>query len=66
SVIGAFYYLKVVKVMYFDEAADAIVASDDATLAWTGGALAAAVSPLGYFVIPVLAALSTQAAKALF
>ena len=66
SVIGAFYYLKVVKVMYFDDAADAIAPSDDKTLAWTGGALAIAVSPLGYFAIPVLAALSAQAAKALF
>ena len=66
SVIGAFYYLKVVKVMYFDDAADVIAPSDDKTLAWTGGALAIAVSPLGYFAIPVLAALSAQAAKALF
>ena len=66
SVIGAFYYLKVVKVMYFDEASDVIAPSNDRTLAWTGGALAAAVSPLGYFAIPVLAALSAQAAKALF
>jgi NADH-quinone oxidoreductase subunit N len=66
SVIGAFYYLKVVKVMYFDEAVDTIAPGDDRTLAWTGGALALANSPLGYFSIPVLAALSAQAAKALF
>jgi NADH-quinone oxidoreductase subunit N len=66
SVIGAFYYLKVVKVMYFDEASDVVAASDDKVLEWTGGVLAAAVSPLGYFAIPLLAALSAQAAKALF
>lgn len=66
SVIGAFYYLKVVKVMYFDEPADVIADCDDKVLSWTGGALAAAVSPLGYFAIPVLAAVTAQAAKALF
>jgi NADH-quinone oxidoreductase subunit N len=66
SVIGAFYYLKVVKVMYFDEPADIIAASDDNFLLWTGGALAAAVSPLGYFAIPLLTAVTVQAAKALF
>jgi NADH-quinone oxidoreductase subunit N len=66
SVIGAFYYLKVVKVMYFDEAVDVIAPGDDKTLAWTGGAMALANSPLGYFAIPVLAVLSAQAAKALF
>jgi NADH-quinone oxidoreductase subunit N len=66
SVVGAFYYLKVVKVMFFDDAADVIAPSDDKTLMWTGGALAIAISPLGYFAIPVLSALSAQAAKALF
>ncbi len=66
SVIGAFYYLKIVKLMYFDEPAENIVDSDSRTLSWTGGALAAAMSPLGYFAIPVLAAVTAQAAKALF
>lgn len=66
SVIGAFYYLKVVKVMYFDEPADVIAPADDAVLSWTGGILAITQSPLGYLAIPVLAALSAQAARALF
>ncbi len=66
SVIGAFYYLKVVKVMYFDEPADVIAAGDDKVLAWTGGILAAVNSPLGYFTIPVLGVVTAQAAKALF
>ncbi len=66
SVIGAFYYLKVVKVMYFDDPADAIAESDDATLSWTGGILALAHSPLGYLSIPFLGAVSAQAARALF
>ena len=66
SVIGAFYYLKVIKVMYFDDAADVIVASDDKVLAWTGGVLAAANSPLGYFAIPALGIWTAYAARALF
>ena len=66
SVIGAFYYLKVVKVMYFDESADVIVPSDDKALSWVGGAMAVAVSPVGYLAIPFLGVLTAQAAKALF
>ena len=66
SVIGAFYYLKVVKVMYFDDAADVIAESDDKVLVWTGGILAAANSPLGYFAIPALGVWTAVAAKALF
>ena len=66
SVIGAFYYLKVVKVMYFDEAADVIVDSDDKVLVWTGGVLAAANSPLGYFAVPALGIWTAYAARALF
>ncbi len=66
SVIGAFYYLKVVKTMYFDEPAPAYAKSDSAL---EGGLIAAAalfVSPLGYLLIPVLGAWSMAAAKALF
>ena len=66
SVIGAFYYLKVIKVMYFDEPTGEIVAGDDKVLPYVGGAMALAVSPLGYFAIPVLSVITAQAAKALF
>ena len=66
SVVGAFYYLKVIKVMYFDEPTGEIVAGDDKVLPYVGGAMALAVSPLGYFAIPVLSAVTAQAAKALF
>jgi NADH-quinone oxidoreductase subunit N len=66
SVIGAFYYLKIVKLMYFDEANDSIVSDGDNTLPIIGGALALAVSPLGYLAIPLLASVTNQAAKALF
>lgn len=66
SVIGAFYYLKVVKVMYFDEPADRIAANDDKVLGISGGLLALAVSPLGYFAIVPLGLLSAKAAGVLF
>ena len=66
SVIGAFYYLKVVKVMYFDDAADIIVPAGGKSLAWTGGILALIVSPAGYLLIPVITPIADQAAKALF
>jgi NADH-quinone oxidoreductase subunit N len=66
SVIGAFYYLKVIKVMYFDEPAGQIVEPDDAVLPIAGGMLALAVSPLGYLAIPALSIITAQAAKALF
>jgi NADH-quinone oxidoreductase subunit N len=66
SVIGAFYYLKIVKLMYFDEANDIIVPADDRNLSLIGGALALSMSPLGYLAIPFLSAVTLQAAKALF
>ena len=66
SVIGAFYYLKVVKTMYFDESVDSIDAADDVVLRGAGGGLALAVSPLGYLAIPLLGAIAAQAAGALF
>ncbi len=67
SVIGAFYYLKVIKVMYFDEPASTeIVEADDKVLPWAGGAMALAVSPIGYLAIPFLSVMTLQAAKALF
>ena len=66
SVIGAYYYLKVVKTMYFDEPAGKLASADDGLLRWSGGVLALAVSPLGYFAIPALTAVTAQAAGALF
>jgi NADH-quinone oxidoreductase subunit N len=66
STIGAFYYLKVVKIMYFDEptAEFAPVSSyvESGVIALT----AVAVSPLGYLAIPMLGAATAIAAKALF
>ncbi len=67
STIGAYYYLRVVKTMYFDEPAPAF--SREGNSAIEGGLIAVAaviVSPLGYLTIPLLAAWSMTAAQALF
>jgi len=66
SVIGAFYYLKIVKTMYFDAPAPEFGRESNPV---EGGLIAAAalfVSPLGYLLIPVLSAWSLAAAKTLF
>ena len=67
SVIGAFYYLKVIKTMVFDDIdgeplAPVGSATENGLIALT----ATAVSPLGYFAVPVLAVLSGNAALSLF
>jgi NADH-quinone oxidoreductase subunit N len=66
SVIGAYYYLKIIKTMYFDDAAPPYAPSRD----WAQTALIAAsalfVSPLGYLLIGPLDFVSRNAARALF
>jgi len=66
SVIGAFYYLKIVKTMYFDEPAAAFARSDDAVQGVLLVVLALLVSPLGYLAIPALDIVSGAAARSLF
>jgi NADH-quinone oxidoreductase subunit N len=66
SVISAFYYLMIVKTMYFDDPAPAYHRVDSRIEGGLIAVTALAVSPLGYFLIPALGALSTQAAQALF
>ncbi|NCP10774.1 MAG: NADH-quinone oxidoreductase subunit NuoN [Sphingomonadales bacterium] len=69
SVISAFYYLKVIKTMYFDEAGDDAPDWDRASHPVESGLIgftAAIVSPLGYLAIPALAFVSGNAALALF
>ena len=66
SVIGAFYYIKVVKIIYFDDPANEIVKTGHKTENVIIAALALAVSPLGYFTIPLLAPITANAAQALF
>jgi NADH-quinone oxidoreductase subunit N len=66
SVIGAYYYLRVVKTMYFDDPAPAFAPVGSKV---EGGLIfltAAFISPLGYLAIPCLGAWSMAAARALF
>ena len=66
SVIGAFYYLKVVKVMYFDEAIDKVKGAGE--LSHTVILVLALLvnSPLGYLLTKCLDTLAGNAAAALF
>jgi NADH-quinone oxidoreductase subunit N len=66
SVIGAFYYLKIVKTMYFDEPAPAFAPAESKVENGLIAVAAVAVSPLGYLAIPFLGAVTLTAAKALF
>ena len=66
STIGAFYYLKIVKIMYFDEPAEAYHPVGSYVESGVIALTALAVSPLGYLAIPMLGAASAVAAKALF
>ncbi|MDG2003838.1 MAG: NADH-quinone oxidoreductase subunit NuoN [Novosphingobium sp.] len=66
SVIGAFYYIKIVKIMYFDEPADVVKGRSD----WIHQGLlcltALFISPLGYFLTIWLGGLADTAANSLF
>jgi NADH-quinone oxidoreductase subunit N len=66
SVIGAFYYLKVVKIMYFDPPAGKALGKSD----WQHQAVLAlavlAISPVAYLGTKCLGAYAAMAAKALF
>jgi len=65
SVIGAYYYLRLIKTMYFDEPAAEFGPGDKLE----GGLIAVAavfVSPLGYLAIPALSAWTLAAAASLF
>ncbi len=66
SVIGAYYYLRVIKTMYFDEPAPAFAPSGSIVESGLIGLTAAFISPLGYLAIPLLGAWSMTAARALF
>ena len=66
SVIGAFYYIKIVKVMYFDEPAG-IANGRSGRVEWAVLLVAALiVSPLGYLLTPWLGQWADRAASALF
>ncbi|HEX8442737.1 MAG TPA: NADH-quinone oxidoreductase subunit NuoN [Allosphingosinicella sp.] len=66
SVIGAFYYLKIIKTMYFDDPAPAFEPGRDRINGAMIAAAAVFVSPLGYLTIPYLGAATQNAAAALF
>ncbi|RZK03683.1 MAG: NADH-quinone oxidoreductase subunit NuoN [Novosphingobium sp.] len=66
SVIGAFYYLKIVKVMYFDEPTGKAVGRSDWAHQFLLAVCALFISPLGYLLTKCLGHLADTAAAALF
>jgi NADH-quinone oxidoreductase subunit N len=65
SVIGAFYYIKIVKIMYFDEGGPAFSKVREPIVGALILLTAIAVSPLGYLSIPYLEAISNEAAASI-
>jgi len=66
SVIGAFYYIKFVKVMFFDEPAGVVTGKSGAPHWVILLVTAAIISPLGYLLTRSLTDLADKAASALF
>lgn len=66
SVIGAFYYIKFVKVMFFDEPADVVTGKSERSHWIVLLICAAIISPVGYLLTPSLTDLADKAASALF
>ncbi|WP_419809522.1 NADH-quinone oxidoreductase subunit NuoN [Sphingomonas sp.] len=66
SVIGAYYYLRVIKVMYFDDPAPEFSRGHDRVEGGLIAASALVVSPLGWFLLAPLGAWTMAAAHALF
>ena len=66
SVIGAFYYLMIVKTIYFDEPAVEMAPTRSTTEAVLIAIAAIFVSPLGYLLIPLIDGSTMAAAKSLF
>ncbi|MDG5487509.1 NADH-quinone oxidoreductase subunit NuoN [Sphingomonas sp. BGYR3] len=66
SVVGAYYYLKIVKTLYLDEPAPEFARGGDAVEGGLIAVTAAAMSPIGWFALPALTAWTSAAAGALF
>ena len=66
SVIGAFYYLKVCKVIMFDDSAGVVTGKSNASHWAVLGVTSLIISPLGYLLTPSLGDLADKAASALF
>lgn len=66
SVIGAFYYLRIVKTMFFDDPAPAYPRQSGVVEGGLIAMTALFVSPLGYLLIPAIGGAAKVAAQALF
>ncbi|WP_262691580.1 NADH-quinone oxidoreductase subunit NuoN [Kordiimonas aestuarii] len=68
SVVGAFYYLRIIKVMFFDEPAPAFESSHGRAVSGVIAVAAIVNSPVSYFVLigPLVAAASWAAGSLLF
>jgi NADH-quinone oxidoreductase subunit N len=66
TVVGAYYYLKIVKVMYMDEPAEPYARPRQPLQGMLILLAALLVSPLGYLLIGPLGSLTNQAAGSLF
>ena len=66
SVVGAYYYIKIVKVMYFDEAAAPFARVSEPVQGALILLAALAVSPLGYLLIGTLNGITDRAAGSIF
>ena len=66
TVIGAYYYLRIVKVMYMDEAAPAFARAREPVQGALILLAALAVSPLGYLLIGTLQSWTDRAAVTIF
>jgi NADH-quinone oxidoreductase subunit N len=66
SVIGAYYYLRVIKVMYFDDPAPAFHRSEEPVQGGLIAASALVVSPVGWLLLAPLGAWTMSAARSLF
>ncbi len=66
TVVGAYYYLKIIKIMYFDDPAETMPRVRAPLEGGLMFAAALAVSPLGYLLIGPLTMLSDRAAGSLF
>jgi NADH-quinone oxidoreductase subunit N len=66
AVVGAYYYLKIVKVMYMDEPAEPYSRPREPVQGLLILACALIVSPVGYLLIGVLGLLTDKAAGSLF
>lgn len=68
SVIGAFYYIAIIKTMYFDDKSDTEIPATGGAIVEDAVITASALwlSVIGYLFIPVLALVSANAASVLF